>query len=82
MWFFFDQSFYLKCPKKKRKKNSSNNKERIPKGKRTRAFLTGAQKQKVCLKKLQKSTPKNKELFKEFNVSEGMICDILKNSKK
>src|SRR5437016_65672 len=69
-------------PKEKRKKNSSNNKERIPEGKRTRASLTGTQKQEVCLKKLQKPTPKNKELSKEFNVSEGMIYDILKNSKK
>src|SRR3954453_14704047 len=69
-------------PKEKRKKNSSKNKERIPEGKRTRASLTGAQKQEVCLKKLQEPTPKNKEHAKRFNVAEGMICDILKDSKK
>ena len=50
--------------------------------KRTRASLTGAQKQKICLKKLQKPKPKNKDLSLEFNVSEGMICDILKESEK
>jgi len=69
-------------PKEKRKKNSSKDKGKASEIKRTRASLTGAQKQEVCLKKLQKPTPKNKELAQEFNVSEGMICDILKESEK
>ncbi|CAG8445981.1 8978_t:CDS:2 [Funneliformis caledonium] len=42
----------------------------------------GIQKQEVCLKKLQKLIPKNKELAQEFNVLEGIICDILKESEK
>jgi len=65
-------------PNEKRKISSKD----IPKGKRTRASFTGAQKQEVCLKKLQKPTPKNKDLAKEFDVSEGMICDILKEKEK
>ncbi|CAG8732640.1 1169_t:CDS:2, partial [Funneliformis mosseae] len=50
--------------------------------KRTRASLTGAQKQEVCQKKLQKPAPKNKELAKEFGVSEGMIFVGKKRSKE
>ena len=49
-------------PKEKRKKNSSKDKGKASEIKRTRAFLTGAQKQEVCLKKLQKPMLKNKEL--------------------
>ena len=69
-------------PKEKRKKNSYKGKEKASDVKRTRASLTGAQKQEVCQKKLQKPAPKNKEIAKEFDVSEGMICDILKESEK
>src|SRR6266498_3480550 len=40
--------------------------------------LTAAQKKEVCLKKLAFSFLKNKDLVKEFDVSEKMICDTLK----
>ena len=69
-------------PKEKGKKNSFKNKEKTSEIKWTRASLTGIQKQEVCLKKLQKPIPKNKELAQEFNVSEEIICDILKESEK
>ena len=65
-------------PNEKRKISSKDN----PKEKRTRTSLTGAQKQEVCLKKLQKPTPKNKELAIEFSVSEEMIYDILREKEK
>ncbi|CAG8677031.1 9004_t:CDS:2, partial [Funneliformis caledonium] len=39
-------------------------------------------KKKICLKSLQKLKLKNKELAKEYDVSKGMICDILKEKKK
>ncbi len=68
--------------KEKEKKNSFKNKGKTSEIKRIRAFLIGIQKQEVCLKKLQKPIPKNKELVQEFNVSEGMICDILKENEK
>ncbi|GBB86480.1 hypothetical protein RclHR1_12900007 [Rhizophagus clarus] len=68
-------------PQEKRQKISKG-KEKASDIKRTRASLTGAQKQEVCLKKLQKPTPKNKELAKEYDVSQGMISDILKKSEK
>ncbi|CAG8659860.1 2768_t:CDS:1, partial [Funneliformis mosseae] len=57
-------------------------KEKASNIKRTRASLTGAQKQEVCLKKLQKPAPKNKKLAKKFNISKGMIYNILKESEK
>ncbi|GBC37707.2 tigger transposable element-derived protein 6-like [Rhizophagus irregularis DAOM 181602=DAOM 197198] len=61
-----------------KRQKTSKGKEKASYIKRTRASLTGAQKQEVCLKKLQKPTPKNKELAKEYDVSQGMISDILK----
>ena len=68
-------------PQEKRQKTSKG-KEKASYIKRTRASLTGAQKQEVCLKKLQKPTPKNKELAEEYDVSQEMISDILKESEK
>ncbi|CAB5190067.1 unnamed protein product [Rhizophagus irregularis] len=68
-------------PQEKRQKTSKG-KEKASYIKQTRASLTGAQKQEVCLKKLQKPTPKNKELAKEYDVSQEMISDILKESEK
>ena len=41
-------------------------------------FLTAAQKKEVCLKKISSPFLKNKDLASEYDVSEGMICDILK----
>ena len=43
-----------------------------------RKSLTVAQKKEVCLKKLASSFLKNKELAQEYDVSEGMVSDILK----
>ena len=46
-----------------------------------RKSLTAAQKKEICLKK--KSSPlKNKDLAKEYDVSDGMICDILKEKDR
>ncbi|GBC35167.1 tigger transposable element-derived protein 6-like [Rhizophagus irregularis DAOM 181602=DAOM 197198] len=65
-----------------KRQKTSKGKEKASYIKQTRASLTGAQKQEVCLKKLQKPTPKNKELAKEYDVSQEMISDILKESEK
>ena len=40
--------------------------------------LTAAQKKEVCLKKISSPFLKNKDLAGEYDVSEGMISDILK----
>ncbi|GBC31947.2 tigger transposable element-derived protein 6-like [Rhizophagus irregularis DAOM 181602=DAOM 197198] len=47
-----------------------------------RKSLTAAQKQEVCLKKKSSPFLKNKDLAKEYDVSEGMICDILKTKDR
>jgi len=49
---------------------------------RKRKFFTAAQKKEICLKK--KSTPflKQKELANEYDVSEGMISDILREKDR
>ena len=49
---------------------------------RKRKSLTAAQKKEICLKK--KSTPflKQKELANEYDVSEGMISDILREKDR
>src|SRR6266498_1857178 len=44
--------------------------------------LTAAQKKEVCLKKLASPFLKNRDLAKEFDVSEGMICDTLKAKER
>src|SRR6266542_3094870 len=44
--------------------------------------LTTAQKKEVCLKKLASPFLKNRDLAKEFDVSEGMICDTLKAKER
>ena len=41
-------------------------------------FLTVAQKKEICLKKIASSFLKNKDLAKEYIVSEGMISDTLR----
>src|SRR6266498_154072 len=63
----------------KEKKNKSNDKTSE---KRTRTFLTGAQKQEICLKKLQKLKLKNIDLADEYKVSKRMISDVLKESAR
>jgi hypothetical protein len=48
----------------------------MPKNKRK--SLTAAKKKEICLKKKSSPFLKNKDLSNEYEVSEGMICDILK----
>ena len=70
------QPHYTKMPKvnPKNQLGEAPEQNEIPK---KRKSLTAAQKKEICLKKL--STPlKQKDLAKEYNVSEGMISDILK----
>ncbi len=59
-------------------KNKRNkiDKEKALEIKRIRAFLISVQKKKICLKSLQKSKLKNKELAQEYNVLEGIIYDV------
>ena len=45
---------------------------------RKRKSLTAAQKKDICLKKQSMPSLKNKDLAKKYDVSEGMISDILK----
>lgn len=52
---------------------------KIPK---KRKSLTAGQKKEVCLKKLASPSLKNKELAQEYDVSEGMVCDILKEKDR
>ncbi|CAB5190439.1 unnamed protein product [Rhizophagus irregularis] len=47
-----------------------------------RKSLTAAWKQEVCLKKKSSPFLKNKDLAKEYDVSERMICDILKTKDR
>ena len=44
--------------------------------------LTAAQKKEICLKKISTSSLKQKDLAKEYNVSEGMVSDILKEKDR
>jgi hypothetical protein len=45
---------------------------------RKRKSLTAAQKKEICLKKETTPYLKQKDLAKEYDVSEGMVSDILK----
>src|SRR6266498_6141402 len=45
-------------------------------------LLTTAQKKEVCLKKLAFPFLKNRDLAKEFDVSEEIICDTLKAKER
>src|SRR5829696_7044381 len=47
-----------------------------------RQSLTAAQKKEVCLKKLASPFLKNKDLAKEYDVSEGMISDTLRAKER
>ena len=44
--------------------------------------LTAVQKREICLKKKSSPFLKNKDLAKEYDVSEGMVCDILKAKER
>lgn len=65
------------------KVNPKNQPNEVPKEqdelpKRKRKSLTGAQKKEICLKKISSPFLKQKDLANEYDVSEGMISDILK----
>lgn len=60
------------------KVNNKQNNE-VP---RKRKSLTAAQKKEICLKKISTPTLKQKELAIEYDVSEGMISDILKTKDR
>lgn len=49
---------------------------------RRRRSLTIAQKKEICLKKISTPSLKQKELANEYDVSEGMISDILKEKDR
>src|SRR6266540_956717 len=49
-----------------------------PETSKKRKSRIAAQKKEVCLKKLASLFLKNRDLAKEFDVSEGMICNTLK----
>lgn len=61
---------------KKQLNEAPKNQDEAPKKKRK--SLTAAQKKEVCLKKLSTPFLKQKDLANEYDVSEGMISDILK----
>jgi hypothetical protein len=68
--------FFLEMPKTKPtnlSKNKLSNEHPTPK---KRKSLTAAQKREICLKKKSSPFLKNKDLAKEYDVSEGMVCDI------
>ena len=49
---------------------------------RKRKSLTAAQKKKICLKKISTPSLKQKDIAKEYDVSEGMVSDILKEKDR
>ena len=49
---------------------------------RKRKSLTLAQKKEICLKKMSTPFLKQKELASEYDVSEGMISDILREKDR
>ena len=49
---------------------------------RRRKSLTAAQKKEICLKKMSTPFLKQKELANEYDVSEGMISDILREKDR
>jgi hypothetical protein len=49
---------------------------------RKRKSLTAAQKKEICLKKISTPSLKQKDLAKEYDVSEGMVSDILKEKDR
>ncbi|GBC42405.2 tigger transposable element-derived protein 4-like [Rhizophagus irregularis DAOM 181602=DAOM 197198] len=66
-------------PKAKSVKPGNKQLNGIP---RKRKSLTAAQKKEICLKKISTPSLKQKELANEYEVSEGMISDILKEKDR
>jgi hypothetical protein len=65
-------------PKTKPNDLSKNKLSNEPPAPKKRKSLTAVQKREICLKKKSSPLLKNKDLAKEYDVSEGMVCDILK----
>lgn len=70
-YYFTSLLYYHKMPKVTH--NNNNNESS-----RKRKALTAAQKKEICLKKMSNPLLKQKELAHEYEVSEGMISDIIK----
>ena len=66
--------FFLKMPKAK----PVTFKKQPNETPRRRKSLTAAQKKEICLKKMSTPFLKQKELASEYDVSKGMISDILR----
>ena len=73
LYFFYFTSFF-KMPKI----TPVNSKKQFNEAPKKRKSLTAAQKKEICLKKISAPLLKQKELANEYDVSEGMISDILK----
>ena len=72
--FFFPTFFFIMPP--------VNSKKQPNEASRKRKSLTAAQKREICLKKTTTSFIKQKELAIQYDVSEGMISDILKEKDR
>jgi len=72
--FHFTSPLYITQLFNMQKVNNKQNNE-VP---RKRKSLTAAQKKEICLKKISTPSLKQKELAIVYDVSEGMISDILK----
>src|SRR4051812_30527099 len=59
-----------------------NSKKQLNETSRKRKSLTAAQKKEICLKKATTSFIKQKELATQYDVSKGMISDILKERNR
>ena len=70
--------FFLKMPKAK----PVTFKKQPNETPRRRKSLTAAQKKEICLKKMSTPFLKQKELANEYDVSEGMISDILREKDR
>src|SRR4051794_28400172 len=68
-FIFIFHTTFLKCQKLLKKQNEAPKRQKS---------LTAAQKKEICLKKISTPSLRQKELANEYNVSEGMISDILK----
>jgi hypothetical protein len=64
------------------KTKSTPTPKKQPETSKKRKSLTAAQKKEVCLKKLASPFLKNKDLAKEYVVSEGMISDTLRAKER
>ena len=75
---FFHSTSFLKMPKAK----PVNSKKQLNEISKKRKSLTAAQKKEICLKKISTPFLKQKELANEYEVSEGMVSDILKEKDR